>query len=332
MLDLLTLLAGIALAVGGAHYLVDGGSAIAKRFNISTMVIGSTVVVFGTSMPEFTVNIHSAFNGNTDLALGNVLGSNLFNICMVIGVVCLITPVAVGSDAASKDLPMCLIAAAVIGICGNQIYIDHINYHQLFASDGLVFLLFFAIFMSYVYREAAASSSHQGKALKHGVSGTSKVEGGDAETLSTSRSVIYLLAGLAGLVFGGEFIVDGASGIAKSFNVEDRVIGLLIVGPGTSVPELFASIAAARRKDVGMVLGNVLGSNIFNTFFTLGATALILPIPLDLALNTVVLVNIGVTAMLVVYVNAIRKPVLGRSMGALLLAIYAGYIINALLQ
>ena len=141
-----------------------------------------------------------------------------------------------------------------------------------------------------------------------------------------------MLAGLAGLVFGGEFIVDGASGIAKSFNVADRVIGLLIVGPGTSVPELFASIAAARRMDVGMVLGNVLGSNIFNTFFTLGATALILPIPLDLALNTVVLVNIGVTALLVVYVNAVRKPVLGRSMGALLLAIYAGYIINALQQ
>ena len=227
---------------------------------------------------------------------------------------------------------MCLVAAAVVGICGNQIYIDHINYHQLFASDGLIFLIFFAIFMTYVYREAAASSSHHGKAIKRGVSNVPQAAEGDAQTLSTSRSIIYLLAGLAGLVFGGEFIVDGASGIAKSFNVEDRVIGLLIVGPGTSVPELIASIAAARRKDVGMVLGNVLGSNIFNVFFTLGATALVMPIPLDLALNTVVLVNIGVTALLVAYATAVRKPVLGRSMGALLLAVYVAYIANALLQ
>lgn len=246
---------------------------------------------------------------------------------MIIGVVCLITPIAAGNDAASKDLPMCLIAAAVVGICGNEIYLDHINYHQLFPSDGRVFLFFFAIFMSYVYREAAASSSHQGKAIKHGVANTA--DSSEVQVLSASKSVIYLLAGL---VFGGEFIVDGASGITKSFNVEDRVIGLLIVGPGTSVPELIASIAAARRKDVGMVLGNVLGSNIFNVFFTLGATAIIMPIPLDLALNTVVMVNIGVAALLVLYVPTIKKPVLGRSMGCLLLAVYVAYIANALLQ
>ena len=144
--------------------------------------------------------------------------------------------------------------------------------------------------------------------------------------------LLTLLAGIALAVFGAHYLVDGASGIARSFNVEDRVIGLLIVGPGTSVPELIASIAAARRKDVGMVLGNVLGSNIFNVFFTLGVTAIVMPIPLDLALNTVVMVNIGVTALLVVYVTAVKKPVLGRLMGGLLLAIYAGYIANALMQ
>lgn len=327
-MDLAALLAGIALAVYGAQYLVDGGSAIARRFNISTMVIGSTVVAFGTSMPEFTVNVNSALNGSTDLALGNVLGSNLFNICAIIGVVCLITPMTVGKDAASKDLPMCLIAAMVVGICGNQIYVDHINYHQLFPSDGLVFLFFFTIFMRYVYAEAASASSHHHKAKKQGLN-----EGdGEPQALPTARAITYLLVGLAGLVFGGEFIVDGASGIARAFDIEERIIGLLIVGPGTSFPELIASIAAARRKDVGMVLGNVLGSNIFNIFFTLGATALIMPIPLDLALNTVVLVNIGATALLVVYATVSKNPTLGRTMGLLLLAIYVAYIANALLQ
>jgi len=141
-MDILLLLLGIGLAVYGAHFLVDGGSAIAKRFNIPSLVIGSTIVAFGTSMPEFTVNINSALNGNTDLAFGNILGSNLFNICAVIGIVSLITPMVVGQDAASKDLPMALIAAAVVGICGNQIYFDRINYHELFLSDGLIFLFF----------------------------------------------------------------------------------------------------------------------------------------------------------------------------------------------
>jgi cation:H+ antiporter len=321
-MDIVLLLLGIGLAVYGAHFLVDGGSAIAKHYNIPTLVIGSTIVAFGTSMPEFTVNINSALNGNADLALGNILGSNLFNICAILGIVSLMSPIVVGSDAASKDLPMALIAAAVVGISGNQIYFDHVKYHELFMSNGLVMLFFFAIFMRYVYGEAAAASSHHGKAVKHGVA-----KAGDGEAPhAMSKAVIYVVIGLAGLVFGGEFIVDGASGVATSCGMSERVIGLVIVGPGTSFPELIASIAAARRKDVGMVLGNVLGSIIFNIFFTLGATALIMPIPLDLALNTAVITNVAVTALLVVFVTLSKKRTLGRLMGGLLLAIYVGYI------
>jgi cation:H+ antiporter len=326
-MDVLYLLAGIAFAVGGAHYLVEGGSAIAKRFNIPTLVIGSTIVAFGTSMPEFTVNINSALAGNTGLAFGNILGSNLFNICVVVGVVALITPIVVGNDAVSKDLPMCLIGAAIVGICGNQIYFDKINYHELFFSDGAVFLLFFAIFMRYVYGEAAAGSAHVAQGEARGVSGA----GESAQPHAMLKAVGYVLIGLVGLVVGGEFIVDGASGIARSLGMAERTIGLVIVGPGTSVPELIASIAAALRKDVGMVLGNVLGSNIFNIFFTLGATALIMPIPLDLALNQVIIINVAVTALLVGYTLLVKEPKFGRSMGALLLVIYVGYIANSLM-
>lgn len=325
-MDIVYLLLGIVLAVGGAHYLVEGGSAIARRFNIPTLVIGSTIVAFGTSMPEFTVNINSALSGSTDLALGNVLGSNLFNICAIVGIVALITPIAVGSDAAYKDLPMCLIAAAAVGICGNEIYFDKIDYHELFFSDGAIFLLFFAIFMRYVYAEAAAGSAHESQAGERGVASDGE------QPHAMAKSIGFVIAGLLGLVFGGEFIVDGASGIARSLGMAERVIGLVIVGPGTSVPELITSIAAARKKDVGMVLGNVLGSNIFNIFFTLGATALIMPIPLDLALNQVVIINVAVTALLVGYVALSKQPKLGRGMGALLVIVYAGYIVNALLS
>ena len=322
-MELIYLLGGILLAVGGAHYLVDGGSAIARHLDISTLVIGSTVVAFGTSMPEFTVNVNSALHGSTDLALGNILGSNLFNICMVIGVVSLMSPISVGPDARSKDLPMCLLSALMVGICGNQIYIDHIAYHQLFPSDGLVFLCFFAIFMRYVYGEAAASESHQHSAKKKGFKRKAKTS---EQTLSLPKALAALVAGLAGLVFGGELIVDGASGLARGFGISERVIGLMIVGPGTSMPELIAAIAAARRNDVGMVLGNVLGSNIFNVFMTLGVTALIMPVPLDLSLNIAVLVNIAATAGLMAYVVVVKKPALGRATGLLLLASYGGYM------
>ena len=323
-MDILTLILGIAFAVYGAQLLVDGGVAIATRFGIPTLVIGSTVVAFGTSMPEFTVNIQSALAGKTDLALGNILGSNLFNIAAIIGIVALITPLAVSDDSRRKDFPMCLIGAVMIGVAGNQLYLDGIKYHELMLSDGLTFLLFFWIFMRYIYAEAAAGASDH-----HHASKKAKPEDGSGG-LSMGRAGLYIALGLVGLVFGGEFIVDGATGIARSFGLSERVIGLAIVGPGTSVPELVASIVAALKKQVDMVIGNVLGSNILNVFFTLGATALIAPVPLDLSLNTVVLINIGITAALAAYVRFSNRSI-GRPVGLLLIVAYVAYLVTAIM-
>jgi cation:H+ antiporter len=327
-MDILYVILGLVFAVYGAQLLVDGGSAVARRFNIPTLVIGSTVVAFGTSMPEFTVNMHSALSGKTDLALGNILGSNLFNICMIFGIVCLITPLAVKKDAASKDFPMCLIAAIMVGVAGNQLYLDKIKFHELMLSSGITFLCFFAIFMFYIYKEAASGTAHQ-HAAGAGSSGSAEETGQD-KTISPLKSIVFIVLGLAGLVFGGEFIVDGATGLAKNFGLSERVIGLLIVGPGTSFPELIASIVAARKGSADMVVGNVLGSNIFNIFFTLGATAIIHPVPLDLALNIAVLFNIAITFLLVIYVWFSRQKQLGRGIGVFLLLSYVGYIIHAL--
>jgi cation:H+ antiporter len=325
-MDILFVILGLVFAVYGAQLLVDGGSAVARRFNIPTLVIGSTVVAFGTSMPEFTVNMHSALSGKTDLAMGNILGSNLFNICMIFGIVCLITPLAIKKDAASKDFPMCLIAAVMVGVAGNQLYLDKIKFHELMLSDGITFLCFFAIFMFYIYREAAVGASHHHVAA--GAAGTEDVT--QKKTISPLKSIVFIVLGLVGLVFGGEFIVDGATGLAKNFGLSQRVIGLLIVGPGTSFPELIASIVAARKGSADMVVGNVLGSNIFNIFFTLGVTAIIHPVPLDLALNLAVLVNIAVTFLLVIYAWFFSQKPMGRGMGVFLLLSYIGYIIYAL--
>ena len=211
-MDIVLVISGLLLAVYGARFLVDGGVAVARRFNIPTLVIGSTVVAFGTSMPEFTVNVHSALNGNTDLALGNILGSNLFNICAILGIVCLITPLAIKKDAASKDFPMCLIAAVMVGVAGNELYLDKIDYHELMLSDGITFLCFFAIFVYYIYHEASGDGSHT-----RGPDRAAPVEEvSERGKSSPLKSIGFILLGLAGLVFGGEFIVDGAVGLAKS--------------------------------------------------------------------------------------------------------------------
>jgi cation:H+ antiporter len=325
-MDALSTLAGLVLAVLGAKILVDGGTAIAKQFGIPNVVIGATVVAFGTSMPEFTVNVHSALGGNTDLALGNILGSNMFNIAFIIGVSALITPLVVNRDSASKDLPMCLIAAVAIGIAGNQLYFDKINYHELLPSDGILFLFFFAITMYYTYQEAQGGATHKR------TTNTAKIDEKHAQQgLGTGRAIAYLVGGLVGLVLGGELIVDGAQGMAKSFGLSERVIGLAIVGPGTSFPELIASIVAARQGNAGMVIGNVLGSNIFNVFFTLGVTSLILPVPLDLQLNQIVIANAAVTALLVLWVTVLGRHTIGRVFGGVLVAAYVGYMVVSLL-
>jgi cation:H+ antiporter len=324
-MDILLLLVGIVFALVGAQLLVNGGVAVAGRFGIPTLVIGATVVGFGTSMPELTVNVTSALGGNTDLALGNILGSNMFNVCMILGIVALITPMAISKDSQGKDLPMCLLSAIMVGIAGNQLYLDHINYHELMLSSGLTFLLFFCVFMKYVWAEAACGKGHHDQAKAR-----TAENGDDMKGMSVARSITYIILGLIGLVAGGELIVDGATGVARSFGMTERVIGLVIVGPGTSVPELVASIVAARKKQAAMVIGNVLGSNIFNVFFTLGVTAMICPVPLDLALNTVVLFNIGVSLFLVLFAWFWPRKQFGRGVGALLLVAYIAYLVQSI--
>jgi cation:H+ antiporter len=326
-MDFINILLGLGLAIFGAQFLVNGGVSFAKRFNIPDLVIGSTIVAMGTSMPELSVNINSALAGNTDLALGNILGSNVFNICVILGLVAFMCPIAIAANARNKDFPMCLIAAIAVGVCGNQLYLDGIKYHELMPSDGIIFLLFFLIFGYYTFREAAVGAPAPAVA---GGAPPPPAEKTTTPEMSPLKAVIYMLLGLASLVYGGDFIVEGASGVAKSFGISDRIIGLLIVGPGTSFPELIASVVAALKKEVDMVIGNVLGSNIINIFFTLGITSLIMPVPLNLALNQVVLFNIGITVLLVLYAWLGRGRAIGKPLGAILLVVYAGYIASSL--
>lgn len=311
----------ILVAVYAAKLLVDGGVAISQRLGIPQFIIGAVVIGFGSSMPEFAVNVKAASSGETGLALGNLLGSNLFNLCFTLAVVALITPLAVGRDSRVKDLPMHFIAALMVAVCGNQLYLDHIDYHQLMLSHGIILLCFFAIYLYYTALEVADNSPHK-KPLHQSHHRLVEKE----HSLSLAKAIGLMLLGLLGLVIGGELIVEQALQIATNLGMSEHNIGLLIVGPGTSVPELIACIMAARAHKTDMVVGNILGSNLFNIFFTLGVTAIITPVPLDLALNKIVLVYMAAALLLVPLVWLSPKKQIGRPAAVLLLSGYGLYL------
>ena len=273
------------------------------------------------------MNLGAALQGNTDLALANILGSNLFNTCVVLGLIGLSGTLVINSDVRVKDTPYHMIAALMIAVCGNQLYLDHINYHQLMLSHGIILLSFFSIYVYYTLLEVKQGASHK-KPLHahHHVASTEEV------LPSTLSSFIKVALGLSGLVVGGELIVSSAEEIASLFGLSNRLIGLLIVGPGTSMPELIASFIALKQRNTALVLGNVMGSNLFNVFFTLGITATITPIPFDFSLNQAVLLNFVSAALLAVTFAFISREKMSKLTALLLLLIYGVYIFLAIIN
>lgn len=315
---LILLLLGLGFAIVGADLLVDGASVVARRFNVSELVIGAVVVGFGTSMPELTVNVVSAVHDNTAIAISNILGSNIFNIFLILGAVGCVYPLGINKVLRFRDLPMNLLAALLVGVCANEMFIDDMKFNALIRSDGLVFLCFFIIFLYYTFNENL--THHEANAAKR-----------DKE-MHVTKSVIYIIIGLGGLIAGGELIVQGAIRFAKELGADQHLIGLLIVGPGTSFPELIASSIAAFKKKTDMAVGNIVGSNIFNIFFTLGLTAVIKPIPLILSMNISVCVYIAACVALWAFCFIGKSGNIGRVKGVIFLLAYAVYIYFMLRQ
>lgn len=255
---------GLLLIIKGADWLTDGASHIARRFNVSSLVIGLTIVAFGTSAPEFVVSVISATEGQTDLAIGNVVGSNIFNSLAIVGVTALICPVACTKGNIRYDVPLCFLASIVLFVMTNDTLLGSSN-DVISRSDGIILLCFMAIFLSYSITLGINSSNNE-------------IEKKQSTTANLGKSALLFLIGLAGLIVGGEWMVDGASGIAAHLGVSQSIIALTIVAAGTSFPELMTSIMAARKGDTDMALGNVVGSNIFNIFFILGISAIVSPL------------------------------------------------------
>jgi cation:H+ antiporter len=312
VLQYVLLIIGFGLLIKGAGWLVDGASSIARRFNVSDLVIGLTVVAFGTSSPELFVNIIASIKGNTEIAIGNVIGSNIANTFLILGISSIIYPLTVGKGTVWKEIPLSLLAAIVLGFLANDQLIDKREFSALTRIDGLIFLSFFAIFMYY------------------SVTIAKKIEGMEehvpTEEYGLIRALLLVVLGLFSLTLGGQWIVDGAVHMALSLGMSQSLAGLTIVAIGTSLPELATSAVAAKKRNVEIAIGNVVGSNIFNIFFVLGISSVVKPLPFNMKSNIDVGVVIFASLLLFACMFTGKKRSLDRWEGAIFLVFYAGYI------
>lgn len=311
ILHIILLIGGLALILLGANGLTDGAASVAKRFRISDLVIGLTIVAFGTSAPELVISVLSSIQGSAEMAIGNVVGSNIFNVLMIIGCTALVLPIQVGKGTMSKEIPLVILSALVFACFANDRVLDGGTENVISRIDGLVLLGFFLIFMRYTFAIAR--------------NGEGQEEEQKVKELPLWKSALYIIGGLAGLIFGGQWFVEGASGVARALGVSESVIGLTLVAGGTSLPELATSVTAALKKNPGIAIGNVIGSNLFNLFFVLGASATIAPLPMGNINNMDIAVLIGSSVLFWLVGWFFKKRTVTRMEGALLVACYVAY-------
>src|SRR5690554_825041 len=307
-LNIILLIAGLVLLIFGAEWLVRGASALAKKFKVSDLVIGLTVVAFGTSTPELVVNGLASFQGSHDIVMGNVLGSNISNLFLILGITGLIYPLIVQSSTIWYEIPLSLLAVVVLYFLANNFFIA--DYPVITRFNGLILVMFFLFFLYYMYRQVKKENSVTDEHIK---------------SLSTIKIWFLIIVGLAGLVVGGKLVVDNAVDIAVILGVSEKIIGFTIVAVGTSLPELATSVVAALRKNTNIAVGNIIGSNIFNILLIAPISALVNPIIYNQAFNTdMYFLSMG-TLLLFVAMFTGRKRKLDRWESALLLLAYILY-------
>lgn len=308
------LVVGFVLLIKGADFFVEGSSGIAKKLKVPSLIIGLTIVAMGTSLPECAVSVAAAISGNNALAVSNVVGSNIFNLMVVCGFCAVITPLAVGKKTLKQEFPFSVLMAALLLVLG---YIGM----SVGRIDGVILLLFFALFMFWMVHSA----------LKARTAGITTDASGEADEIERAKPIpvwlclVYIVGGAAAIAFGGDMVVDSASAIAAAFGLSQNLIGLTIVAMGTSLPELVTSIVAARKNEVDMALGNVIGSNIFNILFVLGIAAAISPVAfiMENVIDIVILIAMSIMVLLFAW----SRQKINRIEGAIMLLSYAGYMV-----
>lgn len=321
-MDYILLLVGFVLLIKGANFFVDGSSSVAKILKVPTIVIGLTVVAFGTSMPELSVSVTAALKGNNDLAVSNVLGSNIFNLLVVLGCCSLVNPVQAKWSLLKKEFPFSIFVTLILLLlsCGFSIaaVIKGQGTFNLGQWDGLLLLVLFVLFL-YATVKSAIKYRREEKDPEE-----------EYEVMSSAKSGIYIVIGLVGIILGGNLVVDSASDIAEVFGLSQTFIGITIVALGTSLPELVTSMVAAGKGENDLAVGNVIGSNIFNILMILGISAAIQPISIDV--TAIYDMAILVVASLLVYFAAISKKEIKKSEGTFFLLAYMTFFIYVLLR
>ena len=308
-ITILLLILGFATLILGANWLVNGASSLAKRLGISELAIGLTVVAFGTSAPELVVNVVASKNQLSEVILGNVIGSNIFNLLLILGISGLISPIMVQYKTVWREIPISFLAVVLLFVFAN--YLPGEKSHVIGRIEGLMLLLGFAAFMFYIFRGMR----------------TIKDESLGIKSKSLPLSFLLVLCGLAGLVVGGMLVVNRSVEIASALGMSEKLIGLTIISIGTSLPELATSVVAAFKKNSDLAIGNVIGSNIFNIFLILGICGVIHPIEFSVALNTDLLILAGFTLFLFIAMFTGKKKKLDRWEALILVVSFVAYLV-----
>ena len=310
-IQILILIAGLALILFGANWLVDGSSSIAKRFGISEFVIGLTIVGIGTSTPEMVVSFLSSFQGKADMAIGNIVGSNIFNTMMILGVTALIAPMTITKSNLTRAIPLNIIVTIILILLGMNFTLFGMGQDQLCRIDGIILLAIFAWYLWTSFKSDEGNGGEDGEGIKE---------------YKTGMSVLLITGGLAALIFGGRLFVNSATELAKMFGVSDKFIAITVMAAGTSMPELATCAVAALKGRGQLALGNVLGSNISNILLILGGASLINP----LSFSGMTPVDLGMVLLSAIFILAsayfFKKKQLDRFEGIILLLMEAGYM------
>ncbi|MCA0970663.1 calcium/sodium antiporter [Halobacillus litoralis] len=311
------LIVGFILLIKGADLFVDGSSNIARLLRVPSILIGLTIVAFGTSSPEATVSIIAALEGSAEVSLGNVVGSNIFNITLVVGITAFLSPLMVESDTTRKEIPFILLASVALLVLMSDVTLQGSGTNSLTRSDGIIFILFLSIFMYYLI-ELGMKSRKQSS------------DEAVPEDVKWGKNIALTLAGLIAIIFGGDLVVDNGKEIAFSLGMSDTLVGLTIIALGTSLPELVTSVSAAMKKESGIALGNVVGSNILNILFVLGASATISPLAVNGKIFMDVIIMIALSLLLFIFSRTDYR--VGKVEGLVLFSTYVVYLVYIILR
>lgn len=315
LIPILLIILGLGILILGAEGLVRGSASMAKKWGVSSLVIGLTIVAFGTSTPELVVNMFSAVRGSTDIAIGNIVGSNISNILLILGISAIVYPLSVKKSTVTREIPFALLGMILVFTMGNDMFFDGTGFNAITRTDGFSLMAIFIIFLFYIF----------------GLAKKGEVEEEEVKVYSWPKSILFTIAGLALLVLGGQLLVDNAIILARLAGLSEALIGLTIVAIGTSLPELATSVVAAYHKHDDIAIGNIVGSNIFNVFWILGLTGTMLQMPFNPNVNIDILVGIGATVLLFIFMFIGTKRKLNRWQGIiflLLYIVYTFYLIN----